>query len=83
MSNFCKRKELLPCKFEVSHTFYSGFKRKKKNAFFDSYFLELQVPISKQRSFFRIYFNMEDINKCRGFNLDLTGANDRLLFVIF
>jgi len=33
--------------------------------------MESKVDIS------RIYFNMEDINKCRGFNLDLTGANDR------
>ncbi|XP_023321336.1 uncharacterized protein LOC111696046, partial [Eurytemora carolleeae] len=33
--------------------------------------LESKVDIS------RIYFNIEDINKCRGFNLDLSGVNDR------
>jgi len=33
--------------------------------------LESKIDIS------RIYMNIEDINKCRGFNLDLTGVNDR------
>jgi len=33
--------------------------------------LESKIDLS------RVYFNIEDINKCRGFNLDLTGVNDR------
>lgn len=43
--------------------------------------LEAKVDIS------RIYFNIEDLNKCRGFNLDLSGVNERyhlnLLSIIF